>query len=91
MSFKLAHLFTITLSQPEDITMKKAQATLKDDAPKKPLGQKLGRGTTKATMGAAFGLGRFAFSASKNFIAGVTEAAGEIKHGYDEAKAEAEE
>jgi hypothetical protein len=71
--------------------MKKAQATLKDDAPKKPLGQKLGRGTTKATMGAAFGLGRFAFRASKNFLAGVTEAGREIKQGYDEAKEEAKD
>ena len=55
---------------------------------KKPLGQKIGRGTTKATMGAAFGLGRFAYRASKNFVAGVTEAASEIKRGYDEAQAE---
>ena len=51
------HLFTHT----EDITVsKKPQATRVDDTPKKPLGQKIGRGTTKATMGAAFGLGRFA-------------------------------
>ena len=70
--------------------MNKPQATMKDDSPKKPLGQKIGRGTTKATMGAAFGLGRFAFRASKNFIAGATEAASEIKNGYDEAKAEVE-
>jgi hypothetical protein len=54
----------------------------------KPIGQRVGRVTTKATMGAAFGLGRFAYHASKNFIAGVTEAAGEIKRGYDEAQAE---
>ena len=40
--------------------MNKPQATLKDDSPKTPLGQKIGRGTTKVTMGAAFGLGRFA-------------------------------
>jgi hypothetical protein len=71
--------------------MNKPQATMKDDSPKKPLGQKIGRGTTKATMGAAFGLGRFAFRASKNFVAGVTEAAGEIKQGYDEAKEEAKD
>ena len=71
--------------------MNKPQATMKDDAPKKPLGQKIGRGTTKATMGAAFGLGRFAYRASKNFVAGVTEASREIKNGYDEAKAEVKE
>lgn len=58
---------------------------------KKPLGQKIGRGATKATMGSAFGLGRFAFRASKNFIAGVTEAGREIKEGYEDAKAEAKE
>jgi len=56
---------------------------------KKPLGQKVGRVTTKATMGAAFGLGRFAARASKNFIAGVTEAGREIKRGYDDAVEEA--
>ena len=55
---------------------------------KKPVGQKVGRVTTKATMGAAFGLGRFAYRASKNFVAGVTEAAAEIKRGYDEAATE---
>ena len=71
--------------------MNKPQATLKDDSPKTPLGQKIGRGTTKVTMGAAFGLGRFAYRASKNFVAGVTEAGREIKTGYDEAKAEVEE
>jgi hypothetical protein len=69
----------------------KAQATKTDDTPKKPLGQKIGRGTTKATMGAAFGIGRFAFRSSKNFIAGAVEAGREIKAGYDEAKAEVEE
>ena len=66
----------------------KAQATMKD---KKPLGQKIGRGATKATMGTAFGIGRFAFRSSKNFIAGAIEAGQEIKAGYDEAKAEAKE
>ena len=55
---------------------------------KKPVGQRVGRVTTKATMGAAFGLGRFAYRASKNFVAGVTEAASEIKRGYDEAASE---
>jgi hypothetical protein len=69
---------------------KKPQATKKDANGSKPLGQKIGRGATKATMGAAFGLGRFAFRASKNFVAGVTEAGREIKAGYDEAKAEVE-
>ena len=69
----------------------KPQATKVEDTPKRPLGQKVGRGATKATMGTAFGLGRFAFKASKNFIAGVTEAGREIKAGYDEAKAETQE
>jgi hypothetical protein len=69
---------------------KKPQATKVDETPKKPLGQKIGRGTAKATMGTAFGLGRFAYRASKNFVAGVTEAAGEIKRGYEEAQTEAE-
>ena len=55
---------------------------------KTPLGQKVGRGATKATMGLAFGLGRFAAKASKNFVAGVTEAGREIKAGYDAAQAE---
>ena len=70
--------------------MSKPQATMKVNGTEKPLGQKIGRGATKATMGAVFGLGRFGYRASKNFIAGVTEAGREIKAGYDEAKAEAE-
>ena len=71
--------------------MNKPQATMKVNGTKKPLSQTIGRGATKATMGAAFGIGRFTFRASKNFIAGVTEAGREIKAGYDEAKAAAEE
>lgn len=57
---------------------------------KKPVAHKVGRTVTKATMGLGFGIGRFAFRASKNIIAGATEAGREIKAGYDEAKAEAE-
>jgi hypothetical protein len=71
--------------------MSKPQATKKSNGEKKPLGQKVGRAATKATMGTAFGIGRFAFRASKNFVAGVTEAGREVKAGYDEAKAEADE
>ena len=70
---------------------KKPQATKVDKTEKRPLGQKIGRGTTKATMGAAFGIGRFAFRASKNFVAGAVEAGREIKRGYDEAQAEADQ
>ena len=69
--------------------MNKPQATMKDDAPKKPVSQKIGRGATKATMGTLFGVGRFAAKASTGFLAGVVEAGREIKSGYDEGKAEA--
>lgn len=58
--------------------------------PKKPLGQKVGSGATKATMGLTFGLGRFAYRAGKNFAAGAREAAAEIRRGYEEAAAEEE-
>ena len=68
----------------------KAQATMnEEEVVKKTLGQHIGRGATKATMGTAFGIGRFAFNASKNFIAGAAEAGRESKAGYDEAKEDA--
>lgn len=61
----------------------------KDTQDKKPLSHKVGRGTAKATMGIAFGLGRFAAKAGTGFVAGITEAGREIKRGYDEAQADA--
>ena len=63
--------------------------TIKDTNNKTPLGQKVGRTVTAATMGLGYGFGRFAYRASKNFAAGVVEKANEVKAGYDEAKAEA--
>jgi hypothetical protein len=84
-------VFTIIHTNPEGITMKKAQATRTNGANKIPFGQKVGRTVTAATMGAGYGFGRFAYRASKNFVAGVVEKASEVKAGYDEAKAEAEQ
>ena len=67
---------------------KKAQATKKVET--KPVAHKVGRAATKGTMGALYGVGRFAFRTGKNFVAGAAEAGREVKRGYDEAKAEAE-
>lgn len=63
--------------------------TPKKDSTKKPVAHKIGRGATKATMGLAFGLGRFAARAGAGIIAGATEAGREIKAGYNDAQAEA--
>jgi len=63
----------------------KKQATRTNGATKQPVSTKIGRGATKATMGAAFGIGRFAYRFGKGFAEGVTEAAAEVKRGYDEA------
>ena len=67
----------------------KAQATMKDV--KKPVSQSIGRGATKVTMGTVFGLGRFGYRFTTGFLKGCAEAGGEIKRGYDEAKAAADE
>jgi len=68
---------------------KKAQATrVVEDAPKKPLGEKIGSGTTKATAGSLYAVGRGVFRFGKNFGRGASSAWSEIKRGYDEAASE---
>jgi hypothetical protein len=55
---------------------------------KKPVGQRVGRVTTKATMGLAYWLGRTGARVGKDLYEGALDAGREIKRGYDEAASE---
>jgi hypothetical protein len=72
------------------MSTKKPQATPIEETEKTPIPKKLGRGTTGMTVGLLYGIGRGAYHFGKNFGEGAVEKIGEIREGYNEAKAEAE-